>query len=60
MCMPVMVSRYAFSRLATVHCVYGKHLQEEGKYEKALEMFERATEYRQEDKEIITKRYVVS
>ena len=42
-----------------MHCVYGKHLQEEGKYEKALETFESASEYRPEDKEIITRRCVV-
>lgn len=41
-----------------MHCVYGKQLQEEGKYEKALEVFERASDYRPEDKEILTRRCV--
>ena len=41
------------------HSMYGKLLQEQGQYDKALEMFERASEYRPEDKENITRRWAV-
>jgi len=55
----VYLSIYFLNRLAMAHSMYGKLLQEQGQYDKAHEMFEKASEYRPEDKENITRRWVV-